>query len=235
MNLQRTAVTAWCHADDTAEDAGQMMLIAFIEQGNLISKNAGKLGYNFNKAFGCQGTAANAVIVQAKASGLYMIGSMAKQQAEQEGYADALLLDWRGYVAEATGANVFLVIDGDLHTPSCEGFLNGLTRQSVISLARQGQMKVIERHIEPRELGVATEVFLAGTAAERSAPLARAARKRGEKLASTARVRGAELAESALQHGGQFADKAVARGSDMADSARERVGQRVNGRRKHRW
>jgi branched-chain amino acid aminotransferase len=103
---------------------------------------------------------------EAKASGLYMIGSMAKQQAEQEGYADALLLDWRGYVAEATGANVFLVIDGDLHTPSCEGFLNGLTRQSVISLARQGQMKVIERHIEQRELGVATEVFLAGTAAE---------------------------------------------------------------------
>jgi branched-chain amino acid aminotransferase len=102
----------------------------------------------------------------AKATGLYMIGSMTKQQAEQEGYADALMLDWRGYVAEATGANIFLVIDGELHTPSCEGFLNGLTRQSVISLAHRAQMKVVERHIEPKELGVATEVLLAGTAAE---------------------------------------------------------------------
>jgi branched-chain amino acid aminotransferase len=99
----------------------------------------------------------------AKATGLYMIGSMAKQQAEQEGYADALLLDWRGYVAEATGANIFLVIDGELHTPNCEGFLNGLTRQTVMSMAR---MKVVERHIEPKELAAATEVLVAGTAAE---------------------------------------------------------------------
>ena len=95
-----------------------------------------------------------------------MIGSMTKQQAEQEGYADALMLDWRGFVAEATGANIFLVIDGELHTPTCEGFLNGLTRKSVISLARRAQMKVVERHIQPAELGVATEVLLAGTAAE---------------------------------------------------------------------
>jgi branched-chain amino acid aminotransferase len=103
---------------------------------------------------------------EAKATGLYMIGSMAKQQAEQEGYADALMLDWRGYVAEATGANIFLVIDGDLHTPNCEGFLNGITRQTVMSMARANQMKVIERHIELKELTTATEVLLAGTAAE---------------------------------------------------------------------
>jgi uncharacterized membrane protein YphA (DoxX/SURF4 family) len=92
-----------------------------------------------------------------------------------------------------------------------------------------------EKFVRGLQVGAERGRELAGTAAERSAPLAKAARKRGEKLASTARVRGAELAESALQHSGQFADKAVARGTDMADSARERVGQRVNGRRKHRW
>jgi branched-chain amino acid aminotransferase len=104
--------------------------------------------------------------VHAKASGLYMIGSLAKLKAEQEGYADALMLDWRGLVAETTGANVFFVIDGNLHTPVPDCFLDGITRRSVISLARRKQMKVIERQIHPEELTQATEVFLAGTAAE---------------------------------------------------------------------
>lgn len=104
--------------------------------------------------------------VAAKASGLYMIGSLAKLKAEQEGYADALMLDWRGLVAETTGANIFFVIDGDLHTPVPDCFLDGITRRTVISLARQNQMKVIERQIDPAELERATEVFLAGTAAE---------------------------------------------------------------------
>jgi branched-chain amino acid aminotransferase len=104
--------------------------------------------------------------VHAKASGLYMIGSLAKLKAEQEGYADALMLDWRGLVAETTGANIFFVIDGDLHTPVPDCFLDGITRRSVISLAKRQQMKVIERQIEPSELNRATEVFLAGTAAE---------------------------------------------------------------------
>jgi len=103
---------------------------------------------------------------EAKASSLYAIGSLTKLQAEQQGDADALMLDWRGYVAEATGANIFLVLDGDLHTPSCEGFLDGLTRQSVISLAKRAQMKVVERHIEPAELARASEVLVTGTAAE---------------------------------------------------------------------
>jgi branched-chain amino acid aminotransferase len=102
----------------------------------------------------------------AKGSSLYTIGSMAKVKAEQEGYADALMLDWRGLVAEATGANIFFVMDGDLHTPSPEGFLDGITRQTVISLAGRNQMKVVERQIEPHELTRASEVFLAGTAAE---------------------------------------------------------------------
>lgn len=102
----------------------------------------------------------------AKASGLYMIGSMAKVKAEQEGYADALMLDWRGLVAETTGANIFLVIDGELHTPSPDGILDGITRRTVISLAHRKQMKVVERQIQPQELARATEAFLAGTAAE---------------------------------------------------------------------
>jgi len=104
--------------------------------------------------------------VHAKASGLYMIGSLSKVKAEQEGYADALMLDWRGLVAETTGANIFFVIDGDLHTPTPDCFLDGITRRSVIALAKRNQMKVIERQINPAELTRATEVFLAGTAAE---------------------------------------------------------------------
>jgi branched-chain amino acid aminotransferase len=104
--------------------------------------------------------------VHAKASGLYVIGSLSKLKAEQEGYSDALMLDWRGLVAETTGANIFFVIDGDLHTPVPDCFLDGITRRSVISLARRNQMTVIERQIDPSELSRATEVFLAGTAAE---------------------------------------------------------------------
>ena len=104
--------------------------------------------------------------VKAKAAGLYMIGSLSKVKAEEEGYADALMLDWRGLIAETTGANIFLVIDGELHTPVPDCFLDGITRRSVISLARRSQMKVIERQIDPSELTRATEVFLAGTAAE---------------------------------------------------------------------
>jgi branched-chain amino acid aminotransferase len=104
--------------------------------------------------------------VHAKASGLYMIASLSKVKAEQEGFSDALMLDWRGQVAETTGANIFFVIDGDLHTPTPDAFLNGITRRTVISLARRNQMKVIERPMFPDDLAQATEVFLAGTAAE---------------------------------------------------------------------
>ncbi|MEJ0018691.1 MAG: branched-chain amino acid aminotransferase [Acetobacteraceae bacterium] len=102
----------------------------------------------------------------AKATGLYAIGTLSKHRAEEQGYADALMLDWRGRVSEATGANVFFVIDGELHTPEPDCFLDGITRRSVMSLARRHQMKVVERAIDPAELARATEVFLAGTAAE---------------------------------------------------------------------
>ena len=104
--------------------------------------------------------------VRAKASGLYVIASLAKVKAEQEGYSDALMLDWRGLVAETTGANIFFVMNGELHTPVPDCFLDGITRRTVISLARRNRIKVIERRIDPSELANATEVFLAGTAAE---------------------------------------------------------------------
>lgn len=101
-----------------------------------------------------------------KAAGLYMICTVSKHAAEQEGFDDALMLDWRGYVAEATGANLFTVINGEIHTPTPDCFLNGITRQTVIELAKREGFKVIERHIKPEELEGATEVFLTGTAAE---------------------------------------------------------------------
>jgi branched-chain amino acid aminotransferase len=102
----------------------------------------------------------------AKATGLYMIATLNKHAAEAKGYADALMLDWRGQVAEATGANIFFVIDGELHTPTPDCFLDGITRRTVMRLARNRQMKVIERAIMPEEMAKATECFLTGTAAE---------------------------------------------------------------------
>jgi branched-chain amino acid aminotransferase len=102
----------------------------------------------------------------AKAAGLYMICTMSKHAAEAKGYADAMMLDYRGLVAEATGANMFFVKDGKLHTPTPDCFLNGITRQSVIALARARQIPVVERHIEPKELADFTECFITGSAAE---------------------------------------------------------------------
>ncbi len=101
-----------------------------------------------------------------KAAGLYMIGTMAKHDAEEQGFQDALMLDWRGRVAEATGANVFFVIDGALHTPTPDCFLDGITRRTVMALARERQIAVHERPVMPEEMSLASEVFLAGTAAE---------------------------------------------------------------------
>jgi branched-chain amino acid aminotransferase len=102
----------------------------------------------------------------AKATGLYMIGTLSKHKAEAEGFADALMLDWRGLVAEATGANIFFVMDGTIHTPTPDCFLDGITRRSVMSIAKRHQMTVVERPIDGSEIGRASEVFLAGTAAE---------------------------------------------------------------------
>ncbi len=101
-----------------------------------------------------------------KAAGLYMICTLSKHEAEREGYADALMLDWRGQIAEATGANVFLVQNGELHTPTCDCFLDGITRRTVIDLARRRGIRVNERAIMPEELARTDEVFITGTAAE---------------------------------------------------------------------
>jgi branched-chain amino acid aminotransferase len=103
---------------------------------------------------------------KAKAAGLYMICTLSKHAAEAEGYADALMLDYRGLVAEATGANVFFVRDGELHTPIPDCFLDGITRRSVMALARARQIPVVERHIQPDEMAGFSECFLTGTAAE---------------------------------------------------------------------
>jgi branched-chain amino acid aminotransferase len=113
-----------------------------------------------------QRPAPNTAPTAAKATGLYMICTISKHEAEAQGYQDALMLDWRGQIAEATGANVFLVINGEIHTPKPDCFLDGITRRTVIDLARQRQYRVHERAIMPDELGKAQEVFLTGTAAE---------------------------------------------------------------------
>ncbi len=102
----------------------------------------------------------------AKASGLYMICTPSKHAAERDGSADALMLDYRGQVAEATGANIFFVRDGALHTPTPDCFLNGLTRQTAIKLAKERQIEVIERAIMPDELPTFSECFITGSAAE---------------------------------------------------------------------
>jgi branched-chain amino acid aminotransferase len=102
----------------------------------------------------------------AKASGLYMICTISKHRAERRGYADALMFDWEGRVAECTGANIFFVKEGALHTPIADCFLDGITRRTVIDLARRRGIPVIERRIMPSELPDFTECFITGTAAE---------------------------------------------------------------------
>ncbi len=110
--------------------------------------------------------APNTIPTASKAAGLYMICTLSKHAAENDGFDDALMLDYRGFLAEATGANLFLVIDGKIHTPTPDCFLDGITRRTVMDLARKRGIEVIERHIKPEELKNAQEVFLTGTAAE---------------------------------------------------------------------
>jgi branched-chain amino acid aminotransferase len=104
--------------------------------------------------------------VHAKAAGLYMICTISKHRAEKKGYADAMMLDWQGRVAECTGANIFFTKDGQIHTPLADCFLDGITRQSVIALAKARGLEVIERRILPEELPTFNECFITGSAAE---------------------------------------------------------------------
>jgi len=103
---------------------------------------------------------------KSKAAGLYMICTLSKHKAESEGYNDALMLDYRGRIAEATGANIFMVQDGVIHTPTPDCFLDGITRRTVIKLAKNRGYQVVERAIVPEELAKTDEVFLTGTAVE---------------------------------------------------------------------
>ena len=103
---------------------------------------------------------------EAKASGPYIICTMSKQFAENKGYNDALMLDYRGYVAEGTGANIFFIKDEEIHTPIPDCFLNGITRQTVIHLVKKKGFNLVEKHILPEDIGKYDEAFLTGTAAE---------------------------------------------------------------------
>jgi branched-chain amino acid aminotransferase len=102
----------------------------------------------------------------AKAAGLYMICTISKHRAEQRGYADAMMLDWQGRVAECTGANIFFIKDGKIHTPIADCFLAGITRATAMNLAKQNGIEVVERRIMPEELSGFSECFITGTAAE---------------------------------------------------------------------
>ena len=101
-----------------------------------------------------------------KAAGLYMICTLSKHEAEKNGYTDALMLDYKGRVSESTGSNIFLVINGEIHTPVPDCFLNGITRQAVIEIAKNEGINVIERDIYPNEISKAEEIFLTGSAVE---------------------------------------------------------------------
>jgi branched-chain amino acid aminotransferase len=110
--------------------------------------------------------APNTAPTASKAAGLYMICTMSKHAAENDGFDDALMLDYRGYIAEATGANLFFIIGDEVHTPTPDCFLDGITRRTVIELVKKRGIKLVERHIKPEELANVSEVFLTGTAAE---------------------------------------------------------------------
>ncbi|MBK8208889.1 MAG: branched-chain amino acid aminotransferase [Rhodospirillales bacterium] len=150
----------------SAQSSKIHLAIAAWEWGSYFSEEARQKGIRMRTS-SWRRPSPQCAPVHAKATGLYMICTLSKHQAEAEGWHDALMLDWRGQVAEATGANIFLVMpDGRLHTPTPDCFLDGITRRTVIDLARSRGIEVVERAILPDELGQAREVFLTGTAAE---------------------------------------------------------------------
>jgi branched-chain amino acid aminotransferase len=139
--------------------------IAAWEWPSYFSKEAREKGLSLQIASWAR-PAPNTAPTASKAAGLYMICTMSKHAAEKDGFNDALMLDYRGYIAEATGANLFFVFNGELHTPTPDCFLDGITRRTVMDLARKAGITVVERHIKPEEIANASEMFLTGTAAE---------------------------------------------------------------------
>ena len=143
----------------------EMMAISAWEWPSYFSKEAREKGLSLQTSSWAR-PAPNTAPIASKAAGLYMICTMSKHAAEKNGYNDALMLDYRGYIAEATGANLFFVFNGELHTPTPDCFLYGITRRTVMELARKAGITVVERHIKPEEIANASEMFLTGTAAE---------------------------------------------------------------------
>ena len=159
---------AWRGSEQMGVSAQQTtthMAIAAWDWGSYFSAEKRENGINLCMAQ-YRRPAPDMAPTQAKAAGLYMICTISKHNAEAQGYDDALMLDYRGYVAEAIGANIFLIKNGEIHTPTPDCFLNGITRQTVIGLAKEMGYDLIERHIKPEELGDFEECFLTGSAAE---------------------------------------------------------------------
>ena len=150
----------------SAQQAGVHMAIAAWEWPAYFSPEARMQGIRMKWAKWRRPDPAT-IPCKTKAAGLYMICTLSKHEAEAEGYADALMLDYRGYIAEATGANIFMLMpDGKLHTPTPDCFLDGITKRTVMLLAKARGIETVERHIQPEELSNASEVFLTGTAVE---------------------------------------------------------------------
>ncbi len=150
----------------SAQDAGVHLAIAVWPWPSYFSPEARLKGIRLKTAR-WRRPAPDTAPVDAKAAGLYMICTLAKHEAEDAGYDDALMLDWQGRVAESTGSNIFLLMeDGKLHTPTPDCFLNGITRRAVIELAEARGIDIVERRIQPEELAHAQEIFVTGTAAE---------------------------------------------------------------------
>src|SRR5262249_60880333 len=136
----------------------------------------------------------------AKAAGLYMICTISKHAAERKGYADAMMLDWEGRVAECTGANIFFIRDGNIHTPIADCFLDGITRRTAIDLAKRRGIEVLERRIMPDELSGFSQCFITGTAAEVT-PVSEIAQWRFTPRATTPHMMGGSTAAgSANRH-----------------------------------
>ena len=149
----------------TAADAPPHVAIAAWEWGKYFDPDQAGKGLRLDIAK-YRRPAPHTAPVHSKAAGLYMICTLARQQAEARGYDDALMFDYRGQVAEATGANAFFIRDGELHTPTPDCFLDGITRQTVMELARKRGVKVVERTIWPEELETFEQMFITGSAAE---------------------------------------------------------------------
>ncbi len=149
----------------SAQDTSIHLAIAVWEWPSYFSPEARMKGIKLRTAT-WRRPAPDMAPVHSKAAGLYMICTLSKHDAEANGYDDALMLDYRGRVAETTGANMFLVQDGGLHTPIPDCFLDGITRRTVIGLARERGIEVIERVVMPEDLAKSDEIFVTGTAAE---------------------------------------------------------------------